>query len=447
MISWLKRSVKRALNKLLLRPTIHKTGVDVRALGGKVDMLLSAGKAGEASIREIRAALGILSRETGEQHEALADRFLESTIDTSKAIEALRREMGERQEALVERVVETKQALDTLQVGVGRLLEALHSRPNGSDDEILQALKSLTHLVEEQRDVLIGRVAESTGEHRQAIDALTETLSRQHAVLVGKVIESAGETRHGMEAAITKSGASFQARIATFVRKIEALERMSFRQHEALAALTRVLGTQHPLPPTRGWAASPDLLLYLYELTLEKKPDVIVELGSGVSTLVMAAALKTNGKGRLYSFDHDAEYATRTAGLLARESFGDVATVEHAPLSPWHPPAPTGLAESWNWYTLPEAVAALPGIDLLVVDGPPESTGAYARYPALPALIDRLAPGATVLLDDTIREADTKIAEAWRDEHGLDLALRTDFEKGLAVLTLKPAAATKELGR
>ena len=480
MIDWLKRTGKKTLNKLLLRPTIHKTGVDVRALSGKVDMLLSAGKVSEAGIREIRQSLDMLARGTGEQHEALADRFLESTIETRKAFDALGREMGEQHEALVDRFLEgtveirralealadalsrqqealtgrvvestggARQALETLVYEVGEQREMISGRLAEGVGETRQALETLTHIVAEQREVIAGRLAEGAGETRQALETLTDTIARQHAVLAGRVMESAGETRQALETAIAKSGNSSQARMATFVRKIEALERLSFRQHEALSVLSRVLRTQHPLPATRGWAASPVLLLYLYEFVLERKPAVIVELGGGVSSLVIAAALKANGQGRLLSFDHDAEYAARTATLLEREGLTDLATVEHAPLSRWLPPAPNGLGDSWEWYTLPENSHALSAIDLLVVDGPPEKTGRYARYPALPALADRLAPRATVLLDDTVREAETRIAETWRDELGFDLTLRDDFEKGLAVLTRKPEAGRKRKTR
>lgn len=567
MIRWLKRTARGALNKLLLRPTIHKTGVDVKALGSKVDMLLGIGKANEAGFREILKSLDMLSREAGEQHEALADRFLESTMETRKALDLLGREMAEQHEGLADRFLEstvetrraldaladavnrqqqasggrtadnagrislaldaltgtvnrqqaglteriaesegktrqtiealadalgtqreaigsrftesagetrraldtladtiarqhatlaghfmgsageTRQALEALTDAAGVQREAMASRFTESAGETRQALEALADAVSAQREAMAGSFTESAGETRQALEALADTLARQHATLAGRFTESAGETRQALETAITRSGDSVQAHMTTFVRKIEALERLSFRQHEALAALTRILKTQHPLPPTRGWAASPDLLLHLYELVLDEKPAVVVELGGGVSTLVIAAALKANGRGRLFSFDHDADYAAKTLALLEREGFADVVAVEHAPLSRWLPPAPSGLGESWEWYTLPESLSAIGPIDILVVDGPPEKTGPYARYPALPALAGKLAPGATVLLDDTVREAETTIAQAWRDEFGFALALRSDFEKGLAILTRKPEAARKKKKR
>src|SRR5436190_20198401 len=60
-------------------------------------------------------------------------------------------------------------------------------------------------------------------------------------------------------------------------------------------------------------------------------------------------------------------------------------------------------------------------IDVLVVDGPP-STTAWARWPALCALSSRLAPDATVLLDDGRRMNERRTARRWASEHpDLDL--------------------------
>ncbi|MCW3064342.1 MAG: Methyltransferase domain, partial [Solirubrobacterales bacterium] len=54
-------------------------------------------------------------------------------------------------------------------------------------------------------------------------------------------------------------------------------------------------------------------------------------------------------------------------------------------------------------------------IDLLLVDGPPafEPEIALSRYPALPVLAERLAPDATVVLDDIDRPGELAILETW----------------------------------
>ena len=58
----------------------------------------------------------------------------------------------------------------------------------------------------------------------------------------------------------------------------------SYRQSEALQQLFTLLKFSAPIPPTRSWAASPDLLLTIADLVRTRKPRLVVELGSGIST-------------------------------------------------------------------------------------------------------------------------------------------------------------------
>ncbi len=219
------------------------------------------------------------------------------------------------------------------------------------------------------------------------------------------------------------------------VAGVEKTALNEFRQTEALGALSKLLSLDLPLPPTRGWAASPDFLLHIYQHISEHKPKLVVELGSGVSTVVIAAALKANGDGGLlHSLDHEATFAEATSKLLAKHAFADIATVHHAPLAPWRPTKETKLGTEWQWYSVPETVGSLQDIDLLVIDGPPKATGPFARYPAVPHFRDRMASNCTVLLDDASREEERKVVKAWASDRGLRLYHHREFEKGLAVV-------------
>jgi predicted O-methyltransferase YrrM len=175
--------------------------------------------------------------------------------------------------------------------------------------------------------------------------------------------------------------------------------------------LTYELGLKRPLPPLRGWVASPDVLLALVRHVRRARPSVILECGSGASTLVLAQAAKLNGRGRVYSIDHDADFARRTREMLEEYGLSDWAEISHAPLRPIE----IGGAQ-WQWYA-PEALPATPPIDLLFIDGPPspnlEST---TRYPAGPMLFQRLAPGGSVFADDTKRPGETEVLRRWARE-------------------------------
>lgn len=159
-----------------------------------------------------------------------------------------------------------------------------------------------------------------------------------------------------------------------------------FAQLEALLWLRDMLDLDRPLPPTRGWAASPDLLLEVVKHIHDAQPEQIVEMGSGTSSVVIAASLRKWGNGRLFSLEHEPEHAARTRAEIELHGLSSVATVVDAPLGE------VIIAGSpWRWYTVPPD--GLPArIDMLFVDGPPAATWPLARYPAFPVFAERLRP-------------------------------------------------------
>ena len=183
-----------------------------------------------------------------------------------------------------------------------------------------------------------------------------------------------------------------------------------FRQSEALQGLYLDLGFTRSLPPTRGWAGSPDYLAELAGYVQRHRPRVIVECGSGVSTLIIARALQLNGGGHVYTLEHSPEHGRATRALLTRHAVEEWATVVDAPLRD-HQIA----GESWPWYTVEDLPQG--EIDLIVVDGPPKRTRTLARYPALPLLGHRLAASGAVVLDDAARADEREIVRRWKAEH------------------------------
>lgn len=198
------------------------------------------------------------------------------------------------------------------------------------------------------------------------------------------------------------------------VRRVEADTRkelkQTFRQLEALQNLNAVLPTSDVLPATRGWAASPDLLLALVDLVITERPSLIVECGSGASTLWLALALRRFGiDGRIIALDHDPVFSGKTRDFLARHDVLDLAEVRDAPLESF-----SLDGETYSWYAR-TAWEDLAGIDLLFVDGPPAATGHQARYPALPLLNKSLSPIATIVLDDLIVPDMREVLPRWLD--------------------------------
>jgi hypothetical protein len=182
------------------------------------------------------------------------------------------------------------------------------------------------------------------------------------------------------------------------------------------------------LPWSEGAMRPSGLVDVCNEIVLAKRRRIL-ELGSGTSTVLLARLLATCG-GTLTAIEHDAGWATWVAGQLAAEQLQDVARVVHAPLVA-SPPAVSALP----WYAAEPLAQALTGgaPDLLIVDGPPayRSGDSLARAPAVPVLLDRLAPDAAVVLDDIERAGEHEVLERWEDAS--DLRFERRPESGIAI--------------
>lgn len=177
----------------------------------------------------------------------------------------------------------------------------------------------------------------------------------------------------------------------------------------------------------RGWAGSPDFLLFAARHVLAHKPAVTVECGSGASTVVLARCMQILGSGRVYSLEHEAVYAGKTRELLREHGLEAWAEVIEAPL--------TATAGSTPWYGESNFPAAMRDIELLVVDGPPDTVARLARYPALPRLLPRMTEHFTVIIDDAARPDEVEMVAMWlREVRGTQSSTFT-AEKGLAVVS------------
>ena len=165
-----------------------------------------------------------------------------------------------------------------------------------------------------------------------------------------------------------------------------------------------------------AWALTPSAIALLGAL-IDAGHRTVVECGSGESTVAIATKLAERGGGSLHSLEHDPGWAARTRARLARAGVAEQVALIDAPLRP-HP-----IAEpDCGWYDT-AALAKLPhAIDLLLVDGPPGPTAASGegRYPALPLLATRLAPGALVILDDIHRPGERSVLRRWERELAIE---------------------------
>jgi len=203
---------------------------------------------------------------------------------------------------------------------------------------------------------------------------------------------------------------------------------------QGLAQLTR-FNDAYPLPFGGGWALTADAAAMLVREIALNRPRTIVELGSGVSTQIIGRMLKEAGEGKLYSLDHEAAWADQTRRHIQASGLGDFVEVLDAPLA-----RQQFNGRDYHWYQVPERVRQLENIDLVIIDGPPQSLEPQGtpRYPALPVFFDQLSPRAMLYIDDAKRPQEQEMIAMWLKEYPQFESRMHDTAPGTCILWRKP---------
>lgn len=280
--------------------------------------------------------------------------------------------------------------------------------------------------------------------HRQRLSL--ESLTRRHGRQLRRRTDTLMAQQRGIRRAqadlpfmrqyveaLDAAGSAMRAQLTDWFTEDERRHRdlhlETQRQTQAHLNLARLTPLEGRLPPLGGWAASADLMVLVVEELLRVRPRLVVECGSGASTVLLAMVVREHGLAtRVVALEHDERFRSATQAMLDHHDLADVVELRAAPL------ATTSLADHpTRWYA-EHTLEGLDDIGLLLVDGPPAWTGEDARFPAVPLLRDRLTPTAVVVADDTVRDQDRRVAERWQlllpdfiAEH------QTDLQKGAVV--------------
>ena len=199
-------------------------------------------------------------------------------------------------------------------------------------------------------------------------------------------------------------------------------------QDPALADLLRgeELGT---------WALGPRTIDLLGAEILRQKPQLVLELGSGISTVSLAHMMSrlhgSSGGPYVVSIEQSSEMAGKTGRLLERaglERFAEVHVRELADQT-------IGDRDT-ACYDLSDLGELLPGpADFVLVDGPSGPPG--VRYGTLPLTLPHCADGARFYLDDALRDDELDIGAAWAGLPGIEIEGIYPFETGLLAGTIR----------
>jgi Methyltransferase domain len=161
------------------------------------------------------------------------------------------------------------------------------------------------------------------------------------------------------------------------------------------------------------WSMSPASLNFLESEIRKWKPNLVLELGSGLSTLCLAQYMREARPGsdhiHICSIEQNAAVVESTLGRLKAAGLEEHVRIFHAPLS-----EQTIEGLRTTCYVLPHEFRATMEIvrpDFVVIDGPAAEDG--ARFGTLPLIRPYLDSSAHFYLDDALRDGEIDIANRW----------------------------------
>ena len=181
------------------------------------------------------------------------------------------------------------------------------------------------------------------------------------------------------------------------------------REVEAQQQLQSTFRPEGLRPLLGGWALTPSGMLDIAQAISRDSPDVVVECGSGTSTMWIALALRDSGGGHVFALEHEPAFAEETRRQLSSQGLSEYATVVDALIVEQN-----GANEIVEWYDV-SRIGEIDRIDILVVDGPPQVLGDLRKY-AIELLSDRFADGTRVFADDVNRDAERTMVTEWIKE-------------------------------
>lgn len=185
------------------------------------------------------------------------------------------------------------------------------------------------------------------------------------------------------------------------------------------------ISLRSPIPELGKYTIAEDFAVLMIKEILEKKPQVVIEAGSGISTIFMAYCFEKLGQGKSFSLEHLEPYAVETRRMLHEHKFTDSdAKILHTPLCEYKI-----KNDLYQWYNINDVSIPKP-IDMIIVDGPPRKAGKLARYPILPLLHHHLSESAIILLDDANRDDEQAIVKLWLSEFPTLKYKRFNTQKG-----------------
>ena len=401
---------------------VHITASEVRRLGSTaVGIAEQVERVGETSTR-VHERLDNALLEIRDER-ALVDREIVSAIDSLRgdlnaedraaergvlqAIDEVRDEIREVSRRSNEIAAATRQSAERGERAAVELLVEQFGTTSALVDKTKRQLNRVVRRQVEMYGMFEILDASLTSRVDQFLDELRWELRRSRQEM-SELASRVEEAKSGRGDAISHQYATEHLRF-DLQKYLYYLSYHVPREVEAQQQLQNTYRPEGLRPLLGGWALTPSGMLDIAQAISREAPNVVVECGSGTSTMWIALALRDSGGGHVYALEHEPAFAAETRRQLLSQGLAEYATVVDAPIVEQN-----GSNEVVEWYDV-SGIGEVDRIDVLVVDGPPEALGGIRKY-AIEILYERFADGTHVFADDVNRDAERTMITNWINE-------------------------------
>lgn len=353
------------------------------------------------------------------------------SIDSSKSLKELTSQNSNftsKIKELEDGISKERSAKESKEQEVSKLKNELETKTKELQQNLEQEKQTLEK-VEQEKETVLKEKETTKKENESQKSELQKQIQEQ--LLLEQKVKALEEQELKLETILEKQEANFKkynidkpyfdTLKKEIIDKVRYFSANSSKQIEAFMSLENyLLSGKQPLN-FHGWPISPDIALFLIEKIELNNYDLVMEFGSGTSTILFANALKNKRKKsknskkiRQVSFDHNEKYYNQTRKSLKSNKLLKGVELIHAPLEECKL-----NEEMFMYYSCREKFQELKDDEsiqsiLVLVDGPPGATGPLARFPALSYLLEAFkGKRIHLVLDDYNREEEKNIAKKW----------------------------------
>ena len=183
---------------------------------------------------------------------------------------------------------------------------------------------------------------------------------------------------------------------------------MKINDTYALAIIQNILH-EGPYLALNGGAIRPLGLAYILNEILINKRENVLEVGSGISTILMARLIKKNCLNtKIHSIEHNKKWCNQLQEILEYEKLEDYVNIIHCGLN---------IIEdkyAKKWYDIKKDKFKNLKFDFVIIDGPPANQASLrmSRYPIINFIEDKLQnDDFCIFLDDVNRKGEKILAQ------------------------------------